>query len=243
MNRNTKITQELLEFVERCLNKTASNEELKKFEHKLKNDQEFKAQVADIKTLLFGIESQVLKEKLDDFHEELVDVPSSKTVPVKSIYFRKIAVAAILIIALGSFWFLSQNTNDKLYAKYFIPDPGLATTMSENANFEFYDAMVNYKQEDYKTAINKWNELLKTKPENDTLNYFIGVAHLADKSENQSIQFLEKVTSTTKSVFKNEAYYYLALAYLKADNVELAKKNLTFSSVDNSKALLYELND
>jgi len=243
MSQNTELTQELLELVERCLNKTANTEELKDFEAKLKTDLAFKAQVADIKTLLFGIEEQSLKESLNVFHEELDHETSNKSVPVKTMYIKKIAVAAILVIALGSFWFFSGNTNEKLFAKYFLPDPGLPTMMSKTSNFEFYDAMVNYKLGDYSIAIKKWNELQERKPNNDTLNYFLGVAYLAYKDENAAITYLSSVTTLSQSTFKNEAYYYLGLAYLKAGNVELSKKNLNFSTIDNSKSLLSELND
>ncbi len=243
MSQNTNITQELLEFVERCLNKNASVEELQKFETRLQNDSEFRTQVTDIKTLLFGIEAQSLKEKLDDFHDELIEAPSIKTVPIKFMPYRKIAIAAVLVIALGSLWFLSGNSNEKIYAKYFSPDPGLPTMMSETSNFEFYDAMVNYKQGEYTKAIEKWKPLLVNAPKNDTLNYFIGMAQLANKHEKKAIEYFEVVTNLDSSNFKNEAYYYLGLAYLKTDNIELAKKNLTFSTVDNSKKILLELNN
>ena len=243
MSQNTELTQELLELVERCLNKTANTEELKDFEARLKTDLAFKAQVADIKTLLFGIEAQSLKEKLDDFHTELDHEASDKSVPVKTMYIRKIAVAAILVIALGSFWFFSGNTNEKLFVKYFLPDPGLETTMSNSTNFKFYDAMVNYKQGEFSIAIKKWNELQEKKPYNDTLNYFLGVAYLANKDENTAITYLSNVTTLSQSVFKNDAYYYLGLAYLKTGNVELSKKNLNFSTIDNSKNILLELNN
>lgn len=243
MSQNTELTQELLEFIERCLNKTANAEELKDFETRLKNDLVFKAQVADIKTLLFGIEAQSLKERLDDFHTELDYGASNKPVPVKTMYFRKIAIAAILVIAIGGFWLFSGNANEKLYAKYFVLDPGLPTMMSETSNFEFYDAMVNYKQGDYKTAIGKWETLLENKLQNDTLNYFLGMAQLANNHEKKAIDYLEVVTNLETSTFKNEAYYYLGLAYLKANNIELAKKNLTFSTVDNSKNILSELEE
>ena len=193
--------------------------------------------------MLFGIESQALKEKLDDFHKELVESPSNKTAPVKFMHFRKIAVAAILVIALGSLWFLSDNANEKLYAKYFTPDPGLPTMMSETKNFEFYDAMVNYKQGEYTKAIEKWQPLLDNSPKSDTLNYFMGMAQLANKQEEKAIKYFDVVTNLETSTFKNDAYYYLGLAYLKADNLEFAKKNLTFSTVDNSKKILLELNN
>lgn len=243
MNPNLNITQELLETAERYINKTMASNEIIAFEKKLQNDPTFKTQFEDIKTLLLGIEEQSLKETLDSFHKDLSS-DTLKTNTVKPLFsIQKFAAAAAIIIAIGSFWFFNQSNNEKLFDTYFIPDPGLPTTMSETSNFEFYDAMVNYKQGDYKTAISKWETLLISKPQNDTLNYFLGVAHLANKNEETSLKYLNTVTQNPKANFKNEAYYYLGLAYLKTDNVELAKKSLNFSTIDNSKKILLELND
>lgn len=243
MDPNIKITQDVLETIERYINKTMTSNEVTAFEKKLQNDPTFKTQFEDIKTLLLGIETQVLKEKLDSFHEDLSS-KKPKTGTVKpSFPLKKFAVAAVVIITIGGFWFFNSSPTEKLYAKYFSPDPGLPTTMSETANYEFYNAMVKYKQGDYNTAISKWEELLKSKPQNDTLNYFIGVAYLANKNEETAIKHLNLVTQNPNDNFKNDAYYYLGLAYLKNNNVELAKKNLNFSTIDGSKKILNELRD
>jgi hypothetical protein len=183
LKTNSNISQELLESVERYFNNTMPADERKTFEAQLQSDTDFKAQVADIKTLLLGIETQALKEQLDIFHNEL---PKTSTIikPEPKVHFlnlKKIAIAAILIVSLGAFWWFSGSTNSKLYANYFTPDPGLPTTMGTTDNYAFFDAMVNYKQGDYKTAISKWKKLELNEPKNDTINYFLGVAYLADK--------------------------------------------------------------
>ncbi len=245
MDPNTIITQKEFENIERYLNDSMSVEERKTFELDLKSNSTLTQHLDEQKLMHEAIETQSLKEQLDMFHEDVSDIKTFKrdTSKVISFNFRKLAVAAALIIAAGSFWFFNGSSNEKLYAKHFTPDPGLPTTMGETANFAFYDAMVNYKQGDYKTAISKWEVILQSKPKNDTLNYFLGVAHLANNNEDSAIQFLNNVTQNSTSDFNNDAFYYLGLAYLKADNIELAKKNLTFSTVDNSKNILSELED
>lgn len=240
MKNNSTISQELLENVERFYNDTMSKQERLDFELRLDEDSEFRTQVEDIKTLIFGIENQSLKEQLDTFHEE---IPKSN--PGKSVFFnfsniRKFAAVAVILIAITCVWVFSAPQTDRLYAKYFTPDPGLPTTMSSNSNFEFYDAMVNYKQGEYKTAIEKW-EALNVK--NDTVNYFLGVAYLANKNENTAVEFLEKATQNSEFALSNEAFYYLGLAYLKEGNVEKAKSSLQHSTIENSQALLSALNN
>ncbi len=82
--------------------------------------------------------------------------------------------------------------------------------------------MVDYKQGNYDMAINKWEKLLAKKPENDTLNYFLGVSHLATGADNNAILFLKKVTNSN-SYFEKEARYYLGLAHLKNGEIDKAK--------------------
>ena len=240
------ISQEEFEKIEAYLNGKLESNELIEFKAMLENDSDFKTKVEDIKTVLFGIETQELKEQLNIFHDDLevehTPIEGTET-KVRSIHWKKLAIAAVLIIAAGSFWFYNGNSNDKLYAKYFSPDPGLPTTMSSTANYEFYEAMVDYKQGNYITAISKWKTLQKVKPNNDTLSYFIGVAHLANKNEGKAISFLEHVTKNSEFALSNDAHYYLGLAYLKKGNIEKAKANLQNSTIDNSKVLLSKLND
>ncbi len=244
LNTNSNISQEQLEAVERYINGTMADAELKTFTAKLDTDSEFRTQVNDIKTLLTGIEEQSLKEQLDEFHKDIKKQSSNKgSAKVRYLQFRKLVAAAAIIMALGSFWFFNQNPNERLYSKYFTPDPGLPTTMSNSTNFEFYDAMVNYKQGDYKTAIKKWQRLSANTPNNDTLNYFLGVAHLANKNEHVAIEFLEKSVQNDNFSLIDDAYYYLGLSYLKEGDAELAKTYFKKSSVEHSQALISELED
>ncbi|WP_422107559.1 tetratricopeptide repeat protein [Winogradskyella sp.] len=237
------ISEEEFERIEAYLTQTLSDEDLSVFEERLQNEEGFAEKVEDIKTVLSGLEAQALKEQLDHFHDELLTNEEDLIVPpkVKFLNWKRIAVAAALIIAAGSAWFLSGNPNEKLYAKYFSPDPGLPTTMSSNANYEFYEAMVNYKQGDYKVAISKWEKQLMEHPKNDTLNYFIGVAYLADEEAQTAIPFLDTASKNASFPLINDTYYYLGLAYLKTGSLEKSRQNLEKSSIENSKAILSEL--
>lgn len=238
MEDHTNISQERLEQIERYLDNKMDEMELIHFKNELSINRNLAQQVEDIKSLIFGIETFVLKEKLDGFHKDIPD--TQPEIKYKNQFSKFMAIAASIVILLGGFWFFNQNPNIKLFDTYFSPDPGLPTTMSSNDNYEFYEAMVNYKQGKYKTAIEKW-EAIETK--NDTINYFLGVAHLANKNEKKAIRYLEKAAKIKDFPFLSDTYYYLGLAYLKADNVELAKKNLNFSTIDNSKKILSKLND
>ena len=137
MKDNSNISQELFEAIERYINGTMEPSELKDFNDYLKIDSEFKVQVEDYKTIFQGIEEQSLKEQLDTFHAE-IPKPETKNPKFKKVHYlflSKIAAAAAIIIAMGSIWFFSGSPNQKIYANYFKPDPGLATTMSSTDKF------------------------------------------------------------------------------------------------------------
>lgn len=253
MNPNNNITQEELERIERYLNDTMPDEQRKQFEHQLNTDDDFRLLVDDVKVMLLGIESASLKNNLEQFHDEIVPVKtlepnttseSNTRLKRTRIKMLKFMAAAAVIIFVGTFWIESRSSSThRLFAKHFTPDPGLPTTMGAADNFEFYDAMVNYKQGEYKTAIDKWQTLLSTDRKGDTLHYFLGVAHLADGDEDKAINYLQKLTENNSESFKKETAYYLGLAYLKADNLEDAKKYLTFSGTASALKILADIKE
>jgi tetratricopeptide (TPR) repeat protein len=241
MNLND-ISQEEFERIEAYLNKSLSKEDLAIFEERLKNEEGFSTKVEDIKTVLSGLEAQAMKEQLDVFHKDIETTSNRKQdTKVRSIGWKKFAIAAVFVIAAGSFWFLRGNANERLYSEYFSPDPGLPTTMSSTDNYKFYEAMVDYKFGNYKAAIPKWEALQAAKPNNDTLNYFLGVAHMANGNENKALPFLENAAKNSEFVFMNDAYYYLGLVHLKAGDTEKAKESFKKSSTEKSKEILTKL--
>lgn len=244
MKNSYPISQELLETIERYLKNTMNIEERHAFEKKIKADSTLQQQVKDIETMLFGVRKAVFKNKANHFHDEVINKNSEIVADTKvfRLNFKYISIAASIVILFGCFWFFNRtNTNVALFDKYYIEDRGLETNMGETDNYTFDDAMVDYKQKKYITAINKWSALLKNKPENDTLNYFLGVAHLANKNENEAINYFKTVVKTTESEFLNEAYFYLGLSYLKMDNTDLAIEYFEKSNSEKSKTIISEL--
>lgn len=238
------ISQEEFERIEAYLNHSLSEEEAVAFEKRLENDKAFSEKVENIKIIMAGIETQALKEQLDTFHNQFTSEENNTThfeSKLRYLRWRRIAVAAIVIIAAGSLWFFNMNSNERLYTEFYSPDPGLPTTMSSNDNYEFYNAMVSYKRGQYEDALKTWNNQLETKVDNDTLNYFVGSALMANQQENKAIPYLQKVATQDNSVFKNDAQYYLGLAYLKNNQKEKAVESFQESDIPNAKDLLEKL--
>lgn len=242
------MTQEEFEHIEQFLSGSLAGEALAVFEKRMTSDSQFAKQVEEQRLLQDAIEEDGLRNTLNQIHESIAaentEAESPKVISLKP-WMRYAAAACIaLLIGWGGFTFFGESglgntdSNEQLFATHFKPDPGLPTTMSVADNFNFFDAMVSYKQGDYTKAITKWETLLKEKPKNDTLNYFLGVAYLANNNEEQAITFLQWASEHPESSFSKEIYHYLGLANIKKGDLNKAKQNLELSTLPESEKLL-----
>ena len=237
------ISQYDFELIERFINNDLNQQEIEQVEQRIKIDTQFKTNIETVRAIINGIETQSLKEQLDTFHDT-IEPGEAKVKPISSesgFPWKAMLIAAVFVIAAGSYFWLGGSNNDKLYDEYFTLDPGLPTTMSTADNYEFSKAMVSYKQGNYQTAIDSWKNLKMQNATSDTLNYFIAAALLANKQESEAIPFLQGVLEQGDSAFKNETYFYLGLAFLKADNIEEAKEALRNSDIAEAQDLLNKL--
>ena len=77
--------------------------------------------------------------------------------------------------------------------------------MSETTNYNFYDAMVEYKMENYARALDIWKSNQGSVGA-DTLNYYIGMAHLNLKQYEEAEKALSQVYEN--SSFSDKAKWY-----------------------------------
>ena len=234
------ISQADFERIERFLLGVMDQEELMRFEAECGRDPLLQNEVSLQRKLMASVESGSIPIPIP--MEGRQDMDSDSVHLLRQ--FRWYAAAASVVLILGIwFWGFRQTPEEKLFVTYFVPEAGLMTPMGVTDNFVFNDAMVDYKQEEYHTAIEKWRPLWEQEPANDTLNYFIGVAYLALGRSESSISYLEKTTMIEESVFIREAWYYLGMAHLKMGNRPQAKAALEKSSLERSKAILDQLEE
>ncbi len=233
-------TQEEFERIERYLDGLMDREERAVFENSLKTDKELNLRVEEVSLLRLAVEEQTLRNKLDDFHAEMLLNRPAKTIRP----YIKYAVAASVALLIGfAIWLLAgqKSTEEKLFAQYFKPAPGLVTPMSTASDYEFYRGMVDYKQGKYSEAINRWEPLVKEKPENDTLNFYLGLSWLAKGEAGKAIDFLSKAVTIQNSAFIDEAWYYLGMAQLKEGRPEEAVRSFGKSNLENSRVIAGEI--
>ncbi|HRP89970.1 MAG TPA: hypothetical protein PKX92_08020 [Edaphocola sp.] len=241
-----ELSQEETERIDAFLNQDLSKAEQEAFLDEVNNNPEWAAKVKSQKLLRIAIQEYGLKKSLDQFHLETKNSPqlpptlnSNGKKNIK--WFWLTGLVAFLLI--GGF-FMLQNTNvPNLYQQYYKVDPGLMTTMGESDNYEFERGMVDFKEQAYDKAIQRWQPLLQQQPNNDTLSYFMGIAFQVLGKEQKAETFLQPITQKSNSVFFKDANWYLGLLKIKQNKSKEAIPFLQKSEYKKSAELIKRIND
>lgn len=217
------ISQEEFEKIESYLLKSMSNSQQKIFEKELSENKALSAKFHTVKSMVNGIEEIAFRENLEGIHQEW-EANASESQKKSWIWIRySIAASIILVIGFFSwlFW-LRPDVSEQLFATYYQADPGLVTAMGGSMEYEFDRGMVDYKTGNYPAAIQRWEDLIQENPGNDTINYFLGAAHLELNNTTPAKHYLQKVLESDGSKFKEEAIWYLALVNVLERDYEKA---------------------
>lgn len=206
--------QILFERIESYLMGNLSVEELRVFEIELEASEALRAEVRIQKDLQISIELGGLASTLEDIHHK--NHSTSRLSGSKR--WLGLAAGLAALIAL-TFWFTtSQTQTEKLFAEYATTDPGMPVPMSATNQYDFYDAMVDYKTEKYDLAIQKWSTLLVEKPNNDTLLYFTASAHFNLAQYQTALKLFAQMGIDSSAPYNDKAQWYTVLCDLKLDN-------------------------
>lgn len=227
-----------IEYVKRYLDRRLSEEENIQFKERLAVDEDFRNLYEELKIVLLGIKSYSRKKSLD----KLRNVESAlKEKGKKRIYMgisrnlRYWAAAAVFILlALTAVWIIQLGTPDSeaLYTQYYQPYPNVfePTLRGESDTLSLYEqAFAAYDQNNYTDAVQHFEELLQKDEldggiEKDILLFYIGNSYLALDKPTEAVENLTTVSKN--SLLGEQAQWYLALAYLKSEQLEEAEKML-----------------
>lgn len=190
--------------------------ELARFEKRLEDDHEL------------GLELEIQREnilavELGGFERELKrTLRMEKTGYMERSWPRVlwIAATAALLIAGAAWWLMRPASNDRLFASYFVVDPGLPVAMGAATDPAFDDAMVAYKLGNYEEAFVKWTGMLVLEPTNDTLLYFSAQAALAEGRAPEAITLLSSIPRDSR--FQEKTRWALFLAYVRTGDKDAA---------------------
>ncbi|RYY57560.1 MAG: hypothetical protein EOO09_02180 [Chitinophagaceae bacterium] len=245
MDQYPDISPEVLERIERYLTLRMEPGETAAFESELDTDPVLRAQTAEIRLLITGIREVSVAEQMKGFHAGLQAGKQEEQAPPRIGGLKRWLVAAsvIAVVGIGTWFALGRGPQQNgIYASYYEKDPGLLSAMgSTSDNYDFDRAMIDYKKGDHAAAIKTWELLVKSSPANDTLNYFLGSAWLAQGDAPKALSYFNKVISTGKSVFLDDTYWYAGLALIREDRKAEAVPLIEKSKREEKGELLQKL--
>lgn len=213
--------------IERYFSKQLSIPELQEIEIKYHTDEYFKAEVDFLKDIQYVSElddDSQFKSQLASYETEFSETQEPKS-PSRS--KRMIAVGALLLIIVGITFFLNKTpNNDQLFSNYFEPSKNVSAPIvrSESNDKLLSNAFIAYSEADYQKTIPLLEKAFES-TKNSELLFYKGNALLALNQTKDAIEVFKKHQSFSDAL-TNRSHWYLALAYLKTDQVENAKQEL-----------------
>ena len=227
--------EELYIGFEKYLLNEMTAEEQSDFENKLQTDDNFSQQFQIYKETTQFLELKFSKEAVD-FKENLHAIgsnhfgkPITKKSKVISLQSKWFAVAAMLVVFMGV-WYFNQSGNPTFSDYNNYNEAHFIERSDTNQNL--VDAQTFFNAKDYKKASQSFAKIEDlTNPELQ-LYYAISLIE-SDDYEKASVLLIN--ISQGNSVYKEEAIWYLALSSLKQKDYKTCKKHLEEISQDSEK--------
>lgn len=195
-----------------------------RFESDIQQSSELRTQFEEQKLLMEMVEVGTLKNTLSNIDQKWDRLKKDE----KRLDFRNLSIAAtlVLMIGIGLTWWVTkpEAVSDQVFATVFEADPGLPSRMDETLEYEFDDAMVDYKMGDYSKSTFKFLTLSRDKIKPDSVQYYLAMSYLGEKKYKQAYETL-KFYSPEDPRLQQKGEWYLALTALKV-NQEAESKSL-----------------
>lgn len=228
---------EWFEKIELYLDGELKGEELALFEKQLKEDDELKQQVDLYKTIENEMkqrtsgskEEEDLKKSLSDLGKKYF--AAGTTAKVIPLYQKRkwlyVAAAAVLLIMAGGYWyfFSGHKNNDTLYAQYAAHQPLSLQRDSKDTARLLQDAIKAFNAGNYAEALTGLNAYLQTDSSDAELLLAKNICLTETGSYDEAIDGFNKLMNKNE-IFKYQAVWYKALAYLKQDKKAECKETL-----------------
>lgn len=215
--------QEIL--IEKFIQKRLSVEEGRTFDELLEKDDNFKKEVQ----LHVNLKKAIEKEDDFNFRSLITNIESKANNPRQRKLLLRWLVAASIVVLLGLTYFLTfekKVSSDELFISYFEPYRNVIQPIQRNGNQqnEKETAFMAYEYREYEKAIPLFSQLYTITKEPHYLFYKAN-ALLRLERANEAVPLLIDHLKTNDSLTE-KSNWYLALAYLKLEDMINAKLSL-----------------
>jgi len=190
-----------------------------------------------------------VKSGMDDYLQ-----PESRTIRNNSNKTRRLlvylsSVAAVLLLGFGLTVLFNSKSGTNLYSQYYQPYKvvdGQTRSVDQQVNLKYKDALKLYNNRNFSQASDLFKELLNTDSNSAKIHLLYGISLMEEQKNNDAIINFKAIINNNGE-YIIEAKWYLALAYIKIQDIKSAKillNELTETPgyyKDKSKELLQKL--
>jgi tetratricopeptide (TPR) repeat protein len=172
--------------------------------------------------------AEAIEAKTISIHKTIPTKSEAKTISFnpasRQMYYW--AAAAVLLLMVPVFMLLKNNVSeDQLFTEYFTPHANQWVSPNGDSSLS-NQAMEQYEKQNYALALPILEKMLGTDTAEAEVQFYRGNSHLALNHPKEAIACFEAVLTMPANKYTEEAEWYLALSYVKADNEKQAKKTL-----------------
>lgn len=185
--------------------------------------------VAGHETLRLRLEA--LDRRLDQRNEALDRIRRKQ----RKTQIRWGLVAGVAVALLLGLWLLlrpASTASDTTWAQYYVPDAGLPrTAIREDRQPLLAEAMSQYQEGRYPTALHALRRIPTSTLGQDTLLYYTGIfllsqSELGQEKTQEAQTYLRRVAQQPGSALAGKARYHLGMAYWRNQQPEQARTTL-----------------
>lgn len=224
------------------------------FEQRLEEEEDLRKEFEfqrDLKESLMEDEVMQLRDKLTQITSEK---GAFQSFSVRRGLLYAAAAAVFAIVSVGAWLYVNQlfKSPEELYTEYYSAYENIYSIRSgEDIDEEDYslteNAMTAYKQKDWEQAEKYFGLLLERESNDVFVNFYAGIVYLEQQKVQEAIKMFETVTDDKENLFREQAYWYTALAYLQKEDIDSAREYLEkivdeeMTKIDEARKLLRTL--
>ncbi|MGB3467286.1 MAG: hypothetical protein WBA74_18530 [Cyclobacteriaceae bacterium] len=221
------MTDKELLIIEKYLDEELDQDEKLEFNTLMSGSEEFANEVKLQKSMIAYTSANLRAERkarmLADFRA--LQAEEAKVIPLWSKLRYFVAASIVLVIGFFIFTNYSQDPADDLYASYYRPYDGVVITRSDGD--QSVDGLAAYYSQAYERALEKFinSEETSVITEEQRL-LLIANCYLNLDQPDKSIQALKSISAGNNELIKDSRDWYLAMSYLKSEDIEQARSTL-----------------
>lgn len=140
------------------------------------------------------------------------------------------AVAGFFLLLILGWAIRGQNAasaGEQLYQEYFVPFPDFITRQGEGGDWSNAQRGIDhYNRGEYADAVGHFELVEAVHPQHDLIQLYLGICFLEQKELETAKTYFAAVAAQNPPILKEDARWYLGLAYVRAGRPDLAAKEL-----------------